>query len=260
MIASATVSTIISDRTAAYQKRGYLASMFGATRTRQKFLDTLCEIRDGRIRDGFYFKDRPVSFRRDFLPSAYEYSDVFLDILAENGIPELVNRAAGVELNLVNIAIVDSRPPGYFTSWHSDNFEKPIHKLIFYPRWSEVPRNRLQILEGHIRPVTGSPLDIGYRWRSNRYFNAIEPKLFFPRIRSIYSSDDYFVFVNTQTLHRAYDVADASGALRILYSFRERFQSHDEKLRYVAISDQTTLEHVNEVGKRYDAIAGARAR
>ena len=232
-----------------YVKSGYLTGSFVDTLTRHELVETLKNIQEEKFKDGFSFKRTDSSFRKDLRPNAYEYSDVFLKILAENNIPSLVRRTIGSDACLINIAVVDSIPPGYFTSWHSDNFEKPVHKLIFYPSFGQPKQKRLEILQGHIRPTSR----YSRRLLDNEYVRTWEPVVFKRKIASVFSSDSAFVYLNTQVLHRAFEVSDACGALRLLFSFRTRFLNSQEKRTYLELSD-TTIEDIDALMAKFDRI------
>jgi hypothetical protein len=225
-----------------YQADGYLLGRFADSPTHRILLAALAEIRTGTLRPDFYFMGKPG--RRDVKPRAFEYSDAIIDILHENNIVEFVGRAVGHPVTLVNVAIVDSLPPGYFTNWHADNFVPAVHKVIFYPAFGAPPSKRIDVLAGHIKPFGAG----GWRERLsvNERVIRVESIVARHRVRSISSSDHEFLLVNTQTLHRTHKVT-AGGDLRLLYSFRAPFTSVEDRKRYLSrsvgtLDDQLALE------------------
>src|SRR5262249_29128500 len=233
-----------------YKRNGYLIQSLIDSPVRKDFVNTLNDIQQEKFKEGFSFKNNLKSFRRDLIPNVYNYSDVFLNILAENNIPDLIKNTIGPDACLINIAVVDSIPPGYMTDWHRDNFERPIHKAIFYPCFGQPKEKRLEVLEGHIKPVN--------RILTSKYIRYVEqkwePVLFKYRIKPVYSSDYEFVYINTQTLHKAFEVSGDNGALRILFSFRKRFTNNQQKEKYLELAD-TTIKDIDILVEKYDSMA-----
>lgn len=228
----------------AYQRDGYLLDRFADTPTHRALLNVLAEVRDEKLRPGFHFLNKWR--RRDVKPRAWEYDPSVLGILHENKILDLVARVVGHPVSLVNVSIVESLPPGYYTNWHVDNFLPPVHKVIFYPRFGEPRAHRIDVLQGHVRTFRGDG-SLRERIAVNKYVLEAEGQIARHRIRSVYSDDFDFLLVNTQALHRTCAVAPDQRELRILYSFRAPFRSVEDRKQYLStavgtLEDQFALE------------------
>ncbi len=70
------------------------------------------------------------------------YDDVLIDILYENGIPQLVNELTGAELNLGNVHLRITKEGDRYQSWHCDRYfeEFPDLKLFYYPHMGDASK------------------------------------------------------------------------------------------------------------------------
>lgn len=205
----------------------------------------LVNLRSGKIPEGYHWYDQSELNRQDIMPNSYSVDESVFGFLAENNVKSLIRDLLGDSYTLVNVGIVKSLPPGYMSSWHSDNYEKPIHKLIFYPSFGETGHPRFQYLRGRVKG--------NKRWQYNKVIAKMEPVLFKHRMNTVYSSDDKAAFVNTQIMHRAMPTSEDKGAIRILYSFREPFENDDEIKRYL-LSAKGTVDEIKNIMDKWDSI------
>lgn len=227
-----------------YRRDGYLIGRFPDSPTHRALMSVLDQVRNEKLRPGFHFLDKVG--RRDVKPRAWEYDAAVLDILRDNKILDLVERAVGHAVQLVNVSIVESMPPGYYTYWHVDNFVPAVHKLIFYPSFGGPPARRIDVLEGHVKTFT-TARPLREKILNNERLVRVEGHLAPHRVRPIYSDDHDFLLVNTQALHRTYGVTPGNRDLRVLYSFRAPFTSLADRKLYLSqavgtLEDQFALE------------------
>jgi hypothetical protein len=200
--------------------------------------EMLMRLSSGNTPKGYYWQDKSEFNRQDIMPNSYSVDESVFNFLAENNIKSLIEQLLGDNYTLVNVGIVKSLPPGYMSGWHSDNYDKPIHKLIFYPSFNETGHPRFQYLKGRIKGNS--------RLKYNKVIAKIEPMIFRKYMNTVYSSDYEAAFVNTQIMHRAMPTSEEKGAIRILYSFRERFDNDTEISEYLA-SAKGTVDEIKHI-------------
>ena len=136
---------------------GYIKSKFDKNQTLDKLLSTLSECYRGEnLKEGFEFKTKyPNTF--DLRPTVYEYDDVFMDILIDNQIDQLLYKATQKDLCLTHIQLRRALQGHSYMDWHRDTYfnnEKligplpPSYKIIFYPLHGREPEPKLKILKG----------------------------------------------------------------------------------------------------------------
>jgi hypothetical protein len=208
------------DKKKKFRNDGFFVEEVPDNPVKTRLLNTLNEIRQENIRDGFTLEHKEQYNRKDLMPSVYDYDHVFIEWLIENDFDRLMKKVAGDDVELIHIAVVNSLPPGYMTTWHSDSYVEPIHKIIYYPSLDRTPSLRMEVLRGRIKG-TG-------RLQYNKFIAKMEPRLYGSRKVEVKSTNDRCLFVNTQVMHRAMPVTDEPDAIRILFSFRKRFKSDQE--------------------------------
>lgn len=213
------------DKKKKFRKDGFFVEEVPENSLKSKILSVLDEIRQENIREGFTLEHKEQYNRRDLMPSVYDYDDIFIEWLVENGFDRLMKEVAGDDVELIHIAVVNSLPPGYMTAWHSDSNDETIHKIIYYPSLDRKPYVRMEVLRGRIKSKG--------RLQYNKFIAKMEPKVYGSRKEQILSTNDKCIFVNTQVMHRAMPVAEEPDAIRILYSFRKRFQNDQEIVDYL---------------------------
>ena len=160
-----------------------------------------------------------------------KYDDVFMNILFDNNIHKMINKATGVNLYLAHIQLRIAYPSskGGYIKWHRDTHFynnhaitgniPPVYKLIYYPTLGEQETRQLGIINGS----------------HNFIFNSKLMDMLYARIAkpTIISSDsDSFVFFNTSMLHKAINPVLDGGSVRLIYSFarEEQLSKYDGEL------------------------------
>jgi hypothetical protein len=212
-----------------YKRTGVFIKPAAKTATLER-LNTLCrDIFEGRIKKGYQqivkYEDKGSEVILD-----PDYDPVLLDALFENDLPKLMQDFVSPNVMLFFINAVNSVPPGYMTFWHPDGHVRPVHKIFYYPTWSDDAAPCLQVIPGHVKTAGLSR----NRIFSNKYSVGIEATL--SKKQMIKSSNDDFVVLNTCTMHRAVPVTKTDGVFRLMYSFIEWFKDNEERRSLMALS------------------------
>jgi hypothetical protein len=207
-----------------YKKNGYLIKPWAKTPTLAR-LDALCrDIFEGRIKPGYkqwvHYDGEGIDVVMD-----HNYDPVLIDILIENGVPELLEEVVGPQPVLFHVNAVTSVPPGYMAHWHSDGYIWPIHKMFYYPTFDGASDPCLEVVPGHIKPRWVSTSRI----LSNKYALRMETAL--SKREMIKSSNDNFLLLHTEVTHRAMPVTKPSGVFRLMFSFMNWFNNEEERER-----------------------------
>jgi hypothetical protein len=179
-----------------------------------------------------------------------DYDPVLIDVLIENDVPRLVKELVGSNAMLFFINAVNSVPPGYMTFWHPDGHVRPVHKLFYYPTWSDDAPPCLELIPGHVKTSWYSRTRI----LSNKYSVAIEAAL--SKKQMIRSSNDQLVLLNTCTMHRAVPVTKPSGVFRLMYSFMDWFKN-DEERQHITALPGTSIRINDKVVEHYSRRFGS---
>jgi len=186
------------------------------TSTYDNFMSSLKNIYDENLKDGFFLKEK-YPYSKDLRPLAFEYDESFIDILFENGIDKYLSDVIGVNMVLSHIQarLAYPYPDGKSSSqmWHRDThaydgnfsggFPPPV-KLIFYPRFDDVP-------EPVLACVPNTSLTMRYS-REEDMSQIVDG-----RVQTIHNSNDQFIIFNTSMLHSTLPVREKN--LRIIYIF-----------------------------------------
>tara|TARA_R110002110_G_scaffold137526_2_gene322679 strand:+ start:1535 stop:2242 length:708 start_codon:yes stop_codon:yes gene_type:complete len=209
---------------------GYLRSNFRKDEALSRLLHILGECFHGNLRHGFEFKSKyPNTF--DLRPIVYEYDDVFIDILIDNEIPELIYSATQKDLCLTHIQLRKAMKGHSYMDWHRDTYYNgaeiigplpPSYKIIFYPTHNRSPELRLKILKG-----SSKCMNLGHM-----RINLDQELLNLMSIDVIESSDQGFILFDTSSLHGAFTETHDNGSFRLIYTFtpREQFMSKYESM------------------------------
>jgi len=213
---------IMSELRRDYKIKGYVIKALHNTESVGR-LNALChDIHRGRVKHG-YKAETKFSEAGCEVVLDHKYDPILLDILFENGVPEVMREVAGPSATLCYINAVTSLPPGYMTDWHSDGHARMVHKLLYYPTLGGRVDPCLEIIPGHIKPHWFSRSRI----LSNRYSAWLESTIFAKQ--RVDSSNEAFVLLNTWTTHRAFPVRNPTGVFRLIYSFIEWFEDEQER-------------------------------
>ena len=92
-------------------------------------------------REGFFWESKYQN-TLDLRPNIFEYDNVFLDILFENNIPQMMKEFLSPDITLHHISLRKSLKGPSYMPWHRDSYFiddelvgnlPPAHKIIFYP-------------------------------------------------------------------------------------------------------------------------------
>jgi hypothetical protein len=167
----------------------------------------------------------------DLRPNVFSYDEVFMNILFDNNIHKMINKATGVNLYLAHIQLRIAYPSskGGYIKWHRDTYFynncaiigniPPVYKMIYFPTLGEQETRQFGIINGS----------------HNFIFNSKLMDMLYARIAkpTIISSDsDSFVFFNTSMLHKAINPVLDDGSVRLIYSFarEEQLSKYDGEL------------------------------
>jgi hypothetical protein len=220
---------------------GFLTKEFKAGKVLNRLNEVIRELRSSEPKPPFRWEEKYIH-SVDLRPEVFTYDDVFLDILFENDIPNLLKNVTGIDLHLAHLQLRHAFKGDSYMDWHRDthfyNGEihgniPPVHKIIFYPSETKAPIMRLKVSPGsHLR------------YLKNKFLDTFQARL--SKANFIMSSDSRFVLFNTFILHAAAAEKTSEGAYRLIYSFAPDYQLGQFK-------DQGDL---HQAWKRRRAIAG----
>mgnify|MGYP003147250270 CR=1 FL=1 len=187
-----------------------------STSTYNNFMNSLKNLYDENLKDGFVFQDK-YPYSKDLRPLAFEYDDSFIDILFENGIDKYISDVIGVNMVLSHIQtrVAYPYPDGKSSSqeWHRDTYVydgnfvgsfPPAIKLIFYPRFDNDTESVLAC-------VPNSSLTMKYNRQDDMSQITNENTI------EINNSNNQFIIFNTSMLHSTLPVREKN--MRIIYNF-----------------------------------------
>lgn len=202
------------DDASEYYTRGFLLRRFKEGETLDRF-NRLFESLAGQGPKPPYTLTEKYAHSADLRPKVYDYDSVILDVLFENGIPELIRKVTGHDAHLAHIQLRISYPGQSYMDWHRDTHfyadklvgnAPPVHKIIFYPLTDGASQLQLKVLPGsHLRMLRNHRLDI------------LQARLL--RDEKILSSRSQYLLFNTSILHAVAAEKSAKGSFRIIYAF-----------------------------------------
>ena len=178
----------------------------------------ISKILEGGLSEPFHFACKyPGSY--DFRPSVIEYDPLFLDVIREVGVIELLkeNFGKGLALCHVQLRVAESRGSGY-AGWHRDSYYTsdgavgnipPAVKLIYYPKLSFAVEDQLKIAAGSHR------LDFGSRF-VDRFLIGTGA---LSEIKTITNDRNNWVLFDTSALHATCPVRNNKWSPRLIYTF-----------------------------------------
>ena len=199
-----------------YFNNYYLGSFNTSGSVYTNYMNSLKEIYDSDLRDGFYFQEKyPHSL--DLRKDAFSYDDSFIDILLENNVNDIISQLTCMNLSLSHIQVRKCfpYPDGRSSSqeWHRDSycydnsvvgFFPPPVKLIFYPVFDDTPEEVLGFV-----PRTS---------QSMKYNRSLDYAQIVPdSIKKIKNSNDRFFIFNVSMFHSTLPVREKN--VRIIYNF-----------------------------------------
>ena len=226
------------------------------------FRNTLREIHEGSLRDGFYFEDK-YEATQDLRPHAYDYDDSIIDVLIQDNIHQKMIDIFGYELFLCHVQIrisykKDVRTAPYYDfylsswtripynednlsymPWHRDTYVDednkvvgpvpPMKKLIYYPKFNDVHNDCLMFA-------------LGSHLKTERTRQADVEQLHKAQILKMPNSVDDYVIFNTECMHHALPPT-SDKQMRVIYSFCPigQLEHHRDKGTY-----EKYMEKLNE--------------
>ena len=123
----------------------------------------LKEILDNNIKNNDYFLKSEYSKTLDFRPDVINYDSVFMDVLRENKIKEKIRLISLRDMSLFHIQVRVVEDENSYMNWHRDTYYSqagdPVGKtpagvkIIYYPKFEELERDRLLYLLGSNRII-----------------------------------------------------------------------------------------------------------
>jgi hypothetical protein len=183
-------------------------------------LKLLMQLRDEPVRADYSWVQK-YRHTKDLRPQAYDYSDLFITLLAANNIHEQLQEITGRELWLSHIQVrrVAANRRSYM-DWHRDTHFydgklvgnlPPVHKIIYYPALGDTPQPALNVSLGSHRRVYAA------RTEDQAQVGC------YP-VATVMSNDNEALLFETSLLHSVVPHRGRHDALRVMYSFCEEWQ------------------------------------
>ena len=183
---------------------------------------TLKEILEGRIKNGFHLQEKYRS-TGDLRPNAIDYSEEFLNVLKKNNVKHLLRSRTLKQLTLYHVQIRVTEATTSYMDWHRDSYfdgdrkvgmTPPTYKIIYYPKYSILPQQRLQVSVGSHRLMLDNVQE------DSKVFNVL-PKQF------VSSSSDSALLFDTSLFHSVIPDPPSQPSIRLIYSFIAKEQLED---------------------------------
>lgn len=181
-------------------------------------------------KDGFFWESKYQN-TLDLRPNIFEYDDVFLDILFENNIPQMMKEFLSPDITLHHISLRKSLKGPSYMPWHRDSYFiddelvgnlPPAHKIIFYPSFDGKKDKKLIICKGSNNCLFRTqPRETFISPGFSQYDLEILKML--PLVEYKSSENEYFMF-NTAALHNVIPDERDEGSIRVFYHFSRKFQ------------------------------------
>ena len=148
---------------------GYHLAKFANSENIRNIKSIFKNILVGNLKEGFKMESKYDS-TLDLRPDVFSYDSVFLSLLMENDIPNLLKKLGLFEYTLAHIQLraVNASPKSY-TGWHRDTHFyggqvvgniPPVFKIIYYPNLQKGKSAQLRIIPGsHLRIFQSSKAD-----------------------------------------------------------------------------------------------------
>ena len=219
-----------------YHLDGYTVKKFKNDDLLARLKKSLFDICNEDLKEGFSL-DQKYHNTKDLRPEAFEYDSVFIDILIENNVKDLIKNLTGknLTLNHVQVRVSDFEKSQSYMPWHRDSYVSgdelvgnipPAHKIIFYPAFSDSDVRDCLAL------VKGSQICTFQKQEKNQFvlpgfsqFDAEVMKV--SSIETYKASKDQFILFNTAMLHHVIPSESQQRSVRIIYSFVEKSQFNE---------------------------------
>lgn len=196
---------------------GFLKGEFQRTELYESYMQLLKELyyKKSLIENFEWYEKYPNTY--DLFPNTFSYDDLFLDILFEQKIPQLLRKCIGENLYLGDMTLRRSYPgKDSYMGWHRDTYKygnaaqvgrtPPLTKIIFYPNFEEKSEVQIKVVKGSHRRI---------------FKNKIVDRLqtLGKQITSVNSSNDSFLLFDSSILHSAMNPSLNDGCFRVIYNF-----------------------------------------
>jgi len=207
-----------------FYTQGIIARKFNQNHNFEKMKGILKDINEGRGKSPFQFKEKTPHYSI-LRPLISAYDDVFIDVLFDSQIPQLIKRVTEFNLVLAGYTYIQ-HTPGHVNDWHRDTYIynsqltgpfPPIYKLIYYPTFGKPAQPQLAVIPGsHHRQFFDRVTDEYQIRKSNKQI--------------VYSADDKFLIFMGAIFHSVCQEKRPEGSYRLHYFFVR--ESQLEKGRY----------------------------
>jgi len=186
----------------------------------EKLDKVLKEIYEGKIREGYFLKTKyPKTY--DMRPDVISYDKVFLEVLNDNNILNIIRSETLRDLKLSHIQVRVVEDENSYMNWHRDTYYNNVGnligqapsgiKIIYYPDFTNTKSDRLLYLKGSNRIIFPS--------------NAYDSQLFnILKVEKISSSNEEAILFDTSGLHAVVPETPGKKSIRLIYSFLEKEQ------------------------------------
>lgn len=192
---------------------------------KSKELDSvLLDIFNGKLKDDF---DLISKYNKtwDLRPDVISYSDIFLKVLKDNKIKDLIKDITLKDMSLFHVQVRIVKDENSYMSWHRDTYYKHdgtligqaphAIKIIYYPDFENKSFKRLSYLIGSNRIVFPN------NQYDNQLFSILESK-------DIHASNSKAVLFDVNGLHSVVPEQQGERSIRVIYSFLNKKQIIDE--------------------------------
>lgn len=209
--------------TAAFYLNGFFPKSFKTGERLDHLNEVIKTCVEGDLKPGFSWVEK-YKGSRDLRPTVYEYDPVFIDVLHEANIAEILKQATGLDLTLMHVQLRVADRGNSYMDWHRDTHfyngnlvgnVPPVVKIIFLPTLGAAPEARFAVVPRSHRFM---PLDrvIDEAQTADWDQEAVE------------SDDQRITIYDTSLFHTALPVTKCDKGVRLIYSFGRDFQLQGE--------------------------------
>ena len=203
-----------------FYKTGIAEIPFGSDRLNKVLLELL----DKNIKKGYEFKSKYTqSF--DLRPDVINYDPVFVDVLKEFSIPDVIKKHTLKDMSLFHVQVRIVKNENSYMDWHRDTYYnqkgeligKSPHgvKIIYYPQFKDGEKDRLLYLLGSNRIIFPN------NTYDNQLFNILA-------VKKVKNSNKKAVLFDINGLHAVCPEKNKDTSIRLIYSFLSPQQIVDD--------------------------------
>ena len=181
--------------------------------------DILKDILNKKLKESFCLQQK-YSNTLDLRPSAIDYSKEFLNVLKINQINSFIKSRTLKDLTLYHVQVRVANSTTSYMDWHRDTYydngnrvgmTPPGYKIIYYPRFKEDIKPRLNVAIG------------SHRLMLDKHQEDIKLVSSLP-IESITTSNTSSLFFDVSLLHSVVPDEHNNSSIRLIYSFISKEQ------------------------------------